>query len=225
MATKGVTMKFFDQIKKRFTKKKSKEAVSPRAPRVEKSAKDLATERGEPYVAMLSMEVDPENLHQGSFELDWNEKFVANLVRAGYQMRPDDTDNDIVDRWFQAVCRNVVLETWEQEQAMNPNRVVKTRDIGDGRSEVSGSCMSTATVIQRQPRLSIRMPLLKTMQTWLIWVGRHIRLTWPSAGDADSVKHSRPDFIAQPKVPVLMHAYCAPHVTGCVNKLPMTICL
>ena len=130
-------MKFFDQIKKRFTKKQPKEAATPRAPKVEKSAKDLATERGEPYVAMLSMEVDPENLHQGSFELDWNEKFVANLVRAGYQMRPDDTDNDIVDRWFQAVCRNVVLETWEQEQAMNPNRVVKTRDIGDGRSEVS----------------------------------------------------------------------------------------
>ena len=130
-------MKFFDQIKKRFTKKQTKETAPPRAPRVEKSAKDLATERGEPYVAMLSMEVDPENLHQGSFELDWNEKFVANLVRAGYQMRPDDTDNDIVDRWFQAVCRNVVLETWEQEQAMNPNRVVKTRDIGDGRSEVS----------------------------------------------------------------------------------------
>ena len=130
-------MKFFDQIKKHLSKKKPKEAVSPRASRIEKSAKDLATERGEPYVAMLSMEVDPENLHQGSFELDWNEKFVANLVRAGYQMRPDDTDNDIVDRWFQAVCRNVVLETWEQEQAMNPNRVVKTRDIGDGRSEVS----------------------------------------------------------------------------------------
>ena len=130
-------MKFFDQIKKRFATKQTKEAATPRAPKVEKSAKDLATERGEPYVAMLSMEVDPENLHQGSFELDWNEKFVANLVRAGYQMRPDDSDNDIVDRWFQAVCRNVVLETWEQEQAMNPNRVVKTRDIGDGRSEVS----------------------------------------------------------------------------------------
>jgi hypothetical protein len=137
VATKGVTMKFFDQIKKRLAKKQTKEAVTPRAPKIEKSAKDLATERGEPYVAMLSMQVDPENLHQGSFELDWNEKFVANLVRAGYQMRPDDTDNDIVDRWFQAVCRNVVLETWEQEQAMNPNRVVKSRDIGDGRSEVS----------------------------------------------------------------------------------------
>jgi len=130
-------MKFFDKIKKRFAKKPTKESAQPRAPRVEKSVKDLATERGEPYVAMLSMEVDPDNLHQGAFELDWNEKFVANLVRAGYQMKPDDTDNDIVDRWFQAVCRNVVLETWEHEQAMNPNRVVKSRDIGDGRSEVS----------------------------------------------------------------------------------------
>jgi len=61
------------------------------------------------------------------------------LIRAGYQMKPDDKDSDIVDRWFQAVCRNVVLETWEQEQAMNPerDRVVKTRNLGDGRSEVS----------------------------------------------------------------------------------------
>ena len=119
-------------------KKKKPAEVKTEAPKTKKkSDKDLATERGEPYVAMLSMEVDPDNLHQGSFELDWNEKFVANLVRAGYQMRPDDTDNDIVDRWFQAVCRNVVLETWEQEQAMNPSRVVKSRDIGDGRSEVS----------------------------------------------------------------------------------------
>jgi hypothetical protein len=124
---------------KKFWPEKNKQ-TSPTAEKktpTTKSAKDLATERGEPYVAMLGMEVDPNNLHQGSFELDWNEKFVANLVRAGYQMKPDDTDNDIVDRWFQAVCRNVVLETWEQEQAMNPNRVVKSRDIGDGRSEVS----------------------------------------------------------------------------------------
>ena len=102
-----------------------------------KSARDLATERGEPYVSVLSVDIDPENVHNGAFELDWNDKFVANLVRAGYKMNPKDTDADIVDRWFQAVCRNVVLETWEQEQAMNPNRVVKSRDIGDGRSEVS----------------------------------------------------------------------------------------
>ena len=109
----------------------------PKAKAPEKSAKELATERGEPYVAVLSMDVDPENLHQGAFELDWNDKFVANLIRAGYQGKPDDKDSDIVDRWFQNVCRHVVMETWEQEMANNPNRVVKSRDIGDGRSEVS----------------------------------------------------------------------------------------
>jgi hypothetical protein len=137
MAIKGVTMKFFDKIKKRFANKSAKENTQSRVPRVEKSAKDLATERGEPYVTILSMEIDPENMQSGSFELDWNDKFVSNLIRAGYQMDAKDTDADIVDRWFTAVCRNIVLETFEQYEAMNPNRVVKSRDIGDGRSEVS----------------------------------------------------------------------------------------
>ena len=78
-------------------------------------------------------------MQNGAFELDWNEIFVARLVKAGYMMSPDDKDADIVDRWFTAVCRNVVLETYEQYEAMNPerDRVVKTRNIGDGRSEVS----------------------------------------------------------------------------------------
>jgi len=133
-------MGLFDKLFKKPEppKLQAKPKPEPKAPPLPpKSAKELATERGEPWVDVLSMDVDPENLHQGAFELDWNDKFVANLVRAGYQMKPDDKDSDIVDRWFQAVCRNVVLETWEQEQAMNPNRIIRTKDIGDGRSEVS----------------------------------------------------------------------------------------
>jgi hypothetical protein len=130
-------MSIFD----RFLKKKKPEVpkAEPKTKKVEKTEKELATERGEPYVNILSMEVDPENIQNGAFELDWNDKFVANLVRAGYQMDPKDTDADVVDRWFTAVCRNVVLETYEQYEAMNPerDRVVKTRNIGDGRSEVS----------------------------------------------------------------------------------------
>jgi hypothetical protein len=102
-----------------------------------KSAKDLATERGEPYVAVISMDIDPKDVQNGSFELDWNAKFIANLIRAGYQMDSKDTDADIVDRWFTAVCRNVVLETYEQYEAMNPQRLIKSRDLGDGRSEIS----------------------------------------------------------------------------------------
>ena len=88
-------------------------------------------------MAILSLDVDPENLHQGAFELDWNEKFVANLIRAGYMMKRDDPDSEIVDRWFQNVCRHVVMETWEQEQAMNPSRYTRTKDLGNGRKEIS----------------------------------------------------------------------------------------
>ena len=123
----------------RFKKKPPEVKAEPRPKKAEKTAKELATEKGDPYVTILSMEVDPTNMQNGAFELDWNDKFVANLVRAGYQMNPKDTDSDIVDRWFTAVCRNIVLETYEQYQAMDPerDRVVKSRNIGDGRSEVS----------------------------------------------------------------------------------------
>ena len=121
-------------VKKSATKKPS--AKTTKASKT-KSAKDLATARGEPYVAVISMDIDPDNVQNGAFELDWNDKFVANLIRAGYQMDAKDTDADIVDRWFTAVCRNVVLETYEQYEAMNPQRLIKSRDLGDGRSEIS----------------------------------------------------------------------------------------
>jgi hypothetical protein len=107
----------------------------PKKKEPEKTAKQLATETGEPYVAVLGMDIDPTNLHQGAFELDWNEIFVARLIKAGYQGK---TDADIVDQWFQNVCRHVVMETWEQEQAIKNSGIwVQSKDIGGGRSEVS----------------------------------------------------------------------------------------
>lgn len=123
-----------------FFKKKLKERQKTEDQKTTtKTEKQIATEKGLPYVAVLSVEIDPDDMQQGAFELDWNDKFVANLVRAGYQMDPKDTDADIVDRWFTAVCRNVVLETYEQYEAMNPERerVIKSRNLGNGRSEVS----------------------------------------------------------------------------------------
>jgi hypothetical protein len=118
--------------------KRKKAPLQDAAKEAAKSAKEIATEKGEPYIEIVSMNIDPNNLHDGNFELDWNDKFIADLVRHGYMMDPKDTDAEIVDRWFTAVCRNVVLETAEQYEAMNlSNRVVQSRDIGDGRSEVS----------------------------------------------------------------------------------------
>ena len=132
-------MGFFDRFKTKPPAKEEKEKVIrvPKAP--EKTAKELATEKGDPYVAIITMDIDPENLHQGAFELDWNEIFIARLVKAGYMMKPTDADSDLVDRWFQNVCRHVVMETWEQEQAIRNSgaQYVRTRDIGDGRTEIS----------------------------------------------------------------------------------------
>jgi hypothetical protein len=129
-------MGLFDRLLK---KKRPEVKAEPRPKKSEKTEKELANEKGEPYVQILSMEIDPDNMQSGAFELDWNDKFVANLVRAGYQKDSKDTDSDIVDRWFTAVCRNIVLETYEQYEAMTPerDRVVKSRNIGDGRTEVS----------------------------------------------------------------------------------------
>jgi hypothetical protein len=135
-------MGFFDRFKKKTTPptdkvEKEKVVRVPKAP--EKTAKQTATEKNEPYVAIITMDIDPENLHQGAFELDWNEIFIARLVKAGYMMKPTDADSDIVDRWFQNVCRHVVMETWEQEQAIrnSGSQYVRSRDIGDGLSEIS----------------------------------------------------------------------------------------
>lgn len=116
-------------IKKLFKKEEPKKVSK-------KSPKDLANEKGEPWVEILSINVDPNNPGDGAFELDWNDIFVARLIKSGYQGK---TDQDIVDNWFKAVCRNVIQENFEQQQA-DPEireRASNRRDLGNGRTEVS----------------------------------------------------------------------------------------
>ena len=100
------------------------------------SAKDAATKRNEPYISVLNVELDPDNVQNGAFELDWNDVFVAKLVRAGYKGKDDA---QIVDQWFQDICRNVLMENYEQWAAnqTGENRIINRRDLGDGRTEVS----------------------------------------------------------------------------------------
>jgi hypothetical protein len=102
--------------------------------KVKKTPKELATEAGEPWVEVLGIDINKDNPGAGSFELDWNDKFVANLIRAGYQGK---TDQDLVDNWFRSVCQNVVMENYEQEQADPDNRPSNRKDIGGGRVEIS----------------------------------------------------------------------------------------
>jgi hypothetical protein len=151
---KDINMGLFDKL---FGKKpepiveipnpvKEKKPRKPKAKKEEPiiSDKEKANTEGLPYVNILKMEIDPYDINSGAFELDFNDKFVLNLIRAGYKMRDDDSDTIIVDRWFQTVCRNVALELYEQQQADPENRaqatdmrVVRAKDLGDGRTEVS----------------------------------------------------------------------------------------
>jgi hypothetical protein len=142
----------FDKIKNLFKKPEPVKPVQQKKPRQPKkkkedsvlSDKEKATMEGMPYVNILKMELDPYDINTGAFELDWNDKFVLNLIKSGFKIREDDTDTMIVERWFQTVCRNVALELYEQQQADPENRamatdmrVVRAKDLGDGRTEVS----------------------------------------------------------------------------------------
>lgn len=139
-------MGLFDKLFGKKPEVKVEKPKKERKPRVKKeevklSDKEIATQAGEPYVAIVKMELDPDDVNNGAFELDWNDKFVLNLIKAGYKQRDDDTDQLIVERWFQYTCRNVALELYEQQQADPDNRpdmrVVRTKDLGNGRTEVS----------------------------------------------------------------------------------------
>ena len=137
----------FEKIKNAFKKKPAPTPKKKNAPKL--SAKETATRAGEPWVDILQVNVDPNDINNGAFELDWNDKFLLNLIKQGYKELESDTDEEIIDRWFKEVCRNVVLETYEQAQADPYNRkdidpitgaemrVVSKKDLGDGRSEVS----------------------------------------------------------------------------------------
>ena len=118
-----------------------KETVKSKVNFKGKTPKEIATAKGEPWVSVTHVELDAENMGNGAFELDWNEKFITNLVRAGYQQRPGEDESVIVDRWFQDVCRNIAAENYEQWEANQPigerPRVIDRRDIGGGRTEVS----------------------------------------------------------------------------------------
>lgn len=97
------------------------------------SPKELATEKKEPWIAVLETHVNKENVRNGFFELDWNEYFVLQLRSAGYT---GANDEEIVDQWFNELCRNVGADEgvdMSRRGAGYVNRALRD----DGRTEVS----------------------------------------------------------------------------------------
>jgi hypothetical protein len=94
--------------------------------------KEQATESKEPWVGVLQTHVAKDDIKNGFFELDWNEFFVLQLRQAGYS---GATDEEVVDQWFQELCRNIGNEAGIDMSRRGSGFVNRAlRD--DGRTEV-----------------------------------------------------------------------------------------
>jgi hypothetical protein len=97
--------------------------------------KERATAKGEPYVAVLDTKVNPDNVRNGFFELDWNDLFVLQLKQAGYGF-DGDADEEIVDRWFRGLCKDVANEEGVDMTDRGAG-YINVRKLTEDKSEVS----------------------------------------------------------------------------------------
>jgi hypothetical protein len=124
--------------------KEAKEAEVQRAEEAAKRAleeeaiakmtpKERATQRGEPWVGVLETHINKENVRNGFFELDWNNEFIVQLKQAGYGYDADPQE-EIVDRWFRDLARNVLAE--EGQDVNRGSGYINVNKLSGGRSEV-----------------------------------------------------------------------------------------
>ena len=94
--------------------------------------KQEATKKGEAWVAVLDTQINPDDIKNGFFELDWNNQFIEELLDAGYS---GETNEEIVDGWFKTVVSQILEEGAESvDRDMGYINVVP---IDKGKSEVS----------------------------------------------------------------------------------------
>lgn len=83
--------------------------------------KAQATKQKEPWVAVLDTHINPENIRNGFFELDWNNEFIERLLDAGYK---GETNEQIVDSWFRTIARQIL-----EDQGMSDDREIGSINI------------------------------------------------------------------------------------------------
>jgi hypothetical protein len=96
--------------------------------------KAYATRKKLPWVNVLDMQVNEDNIRNGFFELDWNKYFIEELIKNGYGV-DEDPEEEIVDRWFRDIVYNMLAE-----EGMDTDRgagYINVVPIDKGKSEVS----------------------------------------------------------------------------------------
>ena len=114
-------MKILDKFKNKFKKKKQPKQVAKT-----KTPKDIATEKGEPWVQVIDTQINPESPSEGYFELDWNETFIKILAENGYNGK---TEADIIDVWFNDLCRTIAAQEIAQDSFVADADIIKLSDI------------------------------------------------------------------------------------------------
>jgi hypothetical protein len=98
------------------------------------SPKEKANKMQEPWVAVLDTKINPDNVRNGFFELDWNEFFIKELIVNGYGTEADPQE-EIVDRWFRDIVYNMFAE--EGVDTTRNSGYINVVPISKGKSQVS----------------------------------------------------------------------------------------
>jgi hypothetical protein len=123
-----------EKLKNMFTKSKSSGDgnTPPTSKEAMEREKAEATKAGKPWVGVLDTQVNPKDIKNGFFELDWNNEFIEQLLDVGYK---GETNEEIIDGWFKDVARTILTE-----QGHDPQREaghIKIVPRKDGKSEAS----------------------------------------------------------------------------------------
>lgn len=120
----GITSKREEEVKEKTSEELRLEVLA--------KEKEEATAKGEPWVGVLDTKVNPDNIRNGFFELDWNNEFVEQLIDAGYQ---GETPEQIVDGWFRTIARQIL-----DEEGLDTDRgagFIDTTKIDKDKSKIS----------------------------------------------------------------------------------------
>ena len=125
-------MKIFDKLIKKNKKEEVKQTTEEQRRAILQKEKEEATANGKAWVAVLDTQVNPEDIKNGFFEIDWNNQFIEELLDAGYS---GETNEQIVDAWFRTIVTQML-----QEEGQSTDRdmgYINVVPIDKGKSEVS----------------------------------------------------------------------------------------
>lgn len=128
--------KKIEQRNKELAERRKEARAAKKAADAEKklSPKEIATKKKEPWVDVISFNINKDNIRNGFYELDWNEFFIEELKREEYGFE-GDPDEEIVSRWFRDICLNAAAAEGIDMTDKSVGYINVTK-LANGRSEV-----------------------------------------------------------------------------------------